>query len=52
MENLLALVVVILIVIFHRAIGAVLGGAFVLGALGLVLVVLFLLVRYILFTPL
>lgn len=49
MENLITLIVVALILVFHRAIGALLGGVVLLGALGLMLVLVFILVRLFLF---
>ena len=49
MENFITLIVVALILIFHREISALLGGMFLLGALGLASVFLFILVRQVLF---
>ena len=51
METFISIVVVILIVIFHRPLGVLLGSLLALAAMGVVLVVMVFLVRSILFGP-
>jgi len=49
MENLFTFLLVVFILIFHRPLGAILGGLFALALLGVVLVLLFFLLRSVLF---
>lgn len=49
MENLITLILVLLMLIFHRPLGAIMGGLFALAVLGMVLVVIFFFLRSMLF---
>ena len=49
MENLVTFFLVVLILIFHRPLGAILGGLFALAVFGVLLVIFFFFLRSMLF---